>query len=294
MGQDRRQHDERLASATGLLARFSDELTALVDARLGGDWAENSEILALLALRREPPPTTRLVAELSGLNRRAVSRLVGRLHDDHLVVTRPSLADRRAVVVTLTRTGRSRFQELSDDLQGWFDASRSTAGRIVALLERSSEVDTRSAGAPLMSDPLALLEQIAMVGAELARTTRGRAELAALSGRQRVALVRIASGESTRPGALASSPGASRSTVAYTLDQLDARGLAIRRRGGLDEDRRAVTLEATSSGRLVVESVFEAVDANRAELCRLFTTIRDRRVRAANVTSRPVEAAATP
>ena len=69
-----RPNDDVIA-ATVLLARFSAGFTALVDLHLGSDWAENAEILALVSLRHDEPPTTRQIAELSGLNRRSVSRL---------------------------------------------------------------------------------------------------------------------------------------------------------------------------------------------------------------------------
>ena len=85
-----RPSDDTIA-ATVLLAQFSARFTALVDRHLGSDWAENAEILALVSLRHDEPPTTRQIAELSGLNRRAVSRL----HTDGLVVTEPSPAEHR-------------------------------------------------------------------------------------------------------------------------------------------------------------------------------------------------------
>ncbi|HEY5980035.1 MAG TPA: MarR family transcriptional regulator [Microlunatus sp.] len=268
-----------LVIAADLLAHFSAGFTALVDLHLGTDWAENREILALLSLRRLPMPTTREVTESSGCNRRAVNRLVHRLERDGIVVTRPGLTDRRAVGVELTAAGRLRFERLAADLAGYFVASRVLAADIVTRLGGPFPEPDSSA-----TDALSLLEELATVGKSLAAVPLRPAEAAPPSGRQLVALLQIAHREAVRPVDLTATLGASRTVVAYVLDQLVAKGLIIRRPGPAGTDRRAVLLSATPAGQAAADVVHASIEARGPELRRVFAAIgradagRDERV----------------
>lgn len=265
-----RPRDDMIA-ATVLLARFSVGFTALVDRHLGSDWAENAEILALVRLRHGHPPTTRQIAELSGLNRRAVSRLIYRLHTDGIVVTEPSPTDHRGVIVRPTDLGRTRFTSLMLDLDSYFDRSHATATRICQLLHLS-----RQAQALPAVDAIDVLQHLATVGADLARSLQDAAGPTGLPGRQRVALVQIASRDAVRPTDLGESLMAGRSAVAYVVDQLCAKGLVTRRRESLSGDHRAVTLTATTAGDLVVDAVYRSIRDNTPQLGAVFAAIRDR------------------
>lgn len=268
-----------LEIATDLLARFSAGFTALVDLHLGTDWADNREILALLSLRGLPTPTTREVAESSGCNRRAVNRLVHRLERDGIVVTRPGRADRRAVAVELTAVGRLRFERLAADLADYFVASRVLAADVVTHLGGPyPEPDC------VATDALSLLEELATVGKSLAAEPRRPFGTAVPSGRQLMALVQIAHREGVRPVDLTATLGASRTVVAYVLDQLVAKGLITRRPGPAGTDRRAVLLSATPAGQAAANVVYASIEARGPELCRVFAAIgragagRDERV----------------
>ena len=257
-----------LVTAAGLLARFSAGFTAFVDLHLGTDWAENQEILALLALRHRPAPTTREVAESSGCNRRAVNRLVHRLERDGIVVTRPGHADRRAVVVELTAEGRCRFERLAADLADYFVASRALAADVIAQLGGPHPGPGRA-----VADALELLEDLATVGKSLAVEAPRSAGPAAPSGRQLVALIQIANSGAVRPVDLTAGLGAGRTVVAYVLDQLVAKGLIIRRPGPAGTDRRAVLLSATPAGQATADAVYASIEARGPELCRVFAAI---------------------
>ncbi len=206
-------------AVAGLFGLFGEDLTHVVDKNLGGDWAENDEILALLALRHEPPPTTRHLAQVSGMNRRTVSRMVARLRRDDIVVVGHSPTDRRSVTVGLTDHGRSCFGALAEDVVTLFETHRGTAAQICESLgcDRPAVVTGL--------DPLTLLEQLVTAGADLVRSIQPPADRQSLSGSQRTALIRIASGEAVRPVDLGPTLGVSRSGVAYVLDQLCHKGL---------------------------------------------------------------------
>lgn len=253
-----------------LLAQVSTHITAVVDRHLGTDWADNPEILALLSLRLHPAPTTRHLRDRSGLDRRAVNRLVHRLEDEALVVTARSPVDGRAVTVTLTGHGRSRLDHLARDLDSYFDTAVPTAGEILTWLGCG-----QTPGTAPPADSLTVLEQLATAGTHLAADLNALEGLPELSGRQRVALVQIATGDSIRPGDLAGSLGANPPTVTYVINQLAAKGL-ITRSHGTSHDGRAVVLAATDAGRHGVDGVYRAIRSNTPELCSAFAAITRR------------------
>lgn len=263
------QSNRDMIAVTVLLAQFSAGFTALVDRHFGSDWAENAEILALLSLRHGQPPTTRQIAELSGLNRRAVSRLGNRLHADGIVVIEPDPTDHRSVIVRTTDLGRARFASLTRDLDSYFDRSHQAATTICRLLGVSPQ-------APPAVDALDVLQHLATVGADLARSLQAAAGPTGLPGRQRVALVQIASHDAVRPTDLGESLLAGRSAVAYVVDQLCAKGLITRQRKVLAGDHRAVILTATPAGDRIVDAVYRSIRDNTPQLGSVFTAIRSR------------------
>ncbi len=62
------------ARAVELLGRFNDDMTRVVDAVFGTQWAEIEEILARMVVASAHVVTTRRIAEASGLGRRAGPR----------------------------------------------------------------------------------------------------------------------------------------------------------------------------------------------------------------------------
>ena len=265
------QDPARWRTVAELLAQVSAEFTAIVDKNLGTDWAENPEILALLTLRLHPAPTTSQIGERSGLDRRAVSRLVNRLRHDGLVVTGRSPLDHRAISVTLTEHGRSCFETLAYDFDAYFDAARSTAEHILAHLACGPAPNVSPT-----ADALTLLEQLARVGSELVADLPAPSPSHPLSGRQRVALVRIVTGESVRPVDLAATLDANPSTITYVINQLVAKGL-VSRHQGVSDDGRAVVLMATESGQHATSGLDRAIQAKTPELCSAFTAVARRR-----------------
>ncbi|MER7070556.1 MarR family transcriptional regulator [Terrabacter sp. NPDC000476] len=262
-----RQVDEW--ALAGLLGRFGHDLTSLVDKHLGSDWAENDEILALLALRHDMGPTTREIAQLSGLHRRALSRLVTRLRQDGIVLIRTSSGDRRSVVVDLTQYGKACFDGLSQDVDELFRTHHQTAARICELLDCGHHVPGQQ------HDPLGLLEQLVRAGDDLVRSIDSAAGPASLSGSQRTALVRIAAEGGLRPVELVPTLGFGRSGVAYVVNRLCDKGLVQRERNGVEGDARAVMLTVTAEGRAAAVSVTKAAAMHRLRLGPLFAQVRD-------------------
>jgi DNA-binding MarR family transcriptional regulator len=259
----------RQGALAGLLGRFGHDLTSLIDIHLGSDWAENDEILALLNLRHNMRPTTREIAEVSGLHRRAMSRLVTRLSQDGIVLVRPCSSDGRAVVVELTHYGRTCFDALERDVDALFRTHRETAARICELLGCEETAPGRQ------HDPLSLLEHLVRLGDELVRSIDSAAGAASLSGSQRTALVRIAAKGSVRPVELVPRLGFGRSGVAYVVDRLCEKGLVKRQRDGVAGDARGVLLTATPEGRAAAVSVAKAASSQRLRLGPLFAQVRD-------------------
>lgn len=262
-----------------LLGGLGADLTGVVDRRLGSDWAENDEILALLALRHGEPRTTRDLAGTSGMNRRTLSRMTARLRDADIVRVAPSAADRRAVALSLTDHGRACFAALERDVATLLERHRDTAAEICDRLERApGAVDEGpgSAGPLGPLGPLDLLEVIVGAGADLVRSIAPPAGPGQLSGSQRTALVRIAAGGLVRPVDLGPALGIGRSGVAYVIDRLCAKGLVARRRDEVAGDRRAVLLEATDAGRQGASAVEAAVEVHGPRLLSVFAAVRDR------------------
>ncbi|WP_285025424.1 MarR family transcriptional regulator [Plantibacter sp. ME-Dv--P-122b] len=260
--------DDEHARAIELLGHFNDQLTRTVDGVFGTRWAEIEEIIALIALARDSVITTRALADISGLGRRAVSRLIARLKDDGVVTTRSSDQDGRVVEVVLTEHGQEQAEELRSRGLALLHDSRELAQELGAILQTTIiDVD------PFGGDPLVLLLDASTVGARLvsympAAATRGR-----MAARQRAALVYIATSGEVRPGELAGPLEVSNAGSAYLIDQLCAKGFIRRHRHEVVDDRRAVILRATPDGLNAVAAVAHGVREEREALSRLFLQI---------------------
>ena len=173
------------------------------------------------------------------------------------------------MIVILTDLGRDRFTSLARDLDSFFDRSHTTATRICELLEASPQ-------AVPAADALDILEHLATVGADLASSLTAAAGPTGLPGRQRVALVHIASHDAVRPTDLGESLMVGRSTIAYVVDLLCAKGLITRRRIALAGDHRAVILTPTPAGHRVVDAVYRSIRENTPQLGSVFTAIAGR------------------
>jgi DNA-binding MarR family transcriptional regulator len=88
----------------------------------------------LLGVLRDRRPTMNELSKLLGLDKSSVSGLVERAERRGLVTRAPSAADGRAVLVSLTDTGRSLASE----------ASTQFGGDVVALLNLLSPSDRRA------------------------------------------------------------------------------------------------------------------------------------------------------
>ena len=256
------------ARAMDLLGRFNDDLTRTVDAVFDTRWAEIEEIIALIALARDGVITTRDMAEISALGRRAVSRLILRLKDARLVFTQPSPRDGRSVEVVLADRGHHQAEDLRSRAVGLLQSNRGLALELGALLR----VDSAEIPSP-SPDPLALLLDASLAGAKLVSympvaATRGR-----MAARQRAALVYVAAVGEVRPGALAEPLEVSHAGVAYLVDQLCAKGFLRRHRNEIASDKRAVVLRATPEGMDAVAAVAHGIAQERIPLSRLFLQI---------------------
>lgn len=255
--------------AVELLGRFNDEMTAVIDDAFGTEWAEIEEMIVLVLLAAEGSVTTRRLAEVSHLDRRALSRLVARMRSENLVTTSPSAADRRAVEVALTELGEHRSGVLRRSITVFFHRSADIAHEISEGLQ---PVEHPRASSP-SADALDLLRRVCEAGASLVRAMPGAATQGMLAARQRAALVQIAAQGGTRPNELIPSLGVSRAGVAYIVDQLCAKGFIVRRRDAVREDRRAVVLEVTEAGMLAIGAVTDAIERERGSLSDLFSEI---------------------
>lgn len=258
-----------LNRAMDLLGQFSDRLTHVFDDAFGTKWAEIEDILAIAELLTGRFVTTRILADNSGLDRRAISRMIARLRSEGLVTTRPSEADRRAVEVVLTGRGEQHAGVLRTSLDGFFRASSEIASQISEGLQPSSPLPPPT----VPVDPVDLLQRVCKAGAALVNTMPSAASEGQLAARQRAALVQIVSQGGVRPNDLSPALGVSRAGVAYIVDQLSAKGFVSRRRGAVPEDRRAVVLEATAEGIDAVQAVMDGIGRQRESLAILFAEV---------------------
>lgn len=259
------------ARAVELLGRFNDDMTRVVDAVFGTQWAEIEEILARVVVASEHVVTTRRIADVSGLGRRAVSRLVLRLQTEGLVSTRPSDADKRAVEVVLTDRGKEQTERLRAEVTTFLRRSDGIAREISQGLQGASPSPTSGPSV----DPLELLLRICASGAALVAymppaATRGR-----LAARQRAALVMIAGAGGIRPNDLAEPLEVSPPGVVYIVDQLCAKGFVERRRGAVPGDGRAVVLAATAAGLRAIGAVMDGIEHERERLVALFAEVAE-------------------
>jgi DNA-binding MarR family transcriptional regulator len=255
--------------AMALLGRFNDDLTRVFDATFGTQWAEIEEMLAIAAIATDPRVTTRRLAEITRMNRRTVSRMILRMQQAGLIVTRPALTDRRAVEISFSTDGDERLDMLRTAITDFFVASRAVAREIGEGLGGQTYARAEAA----LAEPLALLLRVCAAGLALVRAMPDAASEGRLAARQRAALVHIATTGGARPQDLSEALELSRAGVAYVVDQLCAKGFAIRRRGVIPEDRRAVVVEATPEGMGAVQSVMKGIERQRETLADLFSEV---------------------
>lgn len=254
--------------AMGMLGQFNDALTSVFDDAFGTRWAEIEDMSAIAAIVVAGSLTTRRLAEISGLDRRAVTRMLTRLREGGLTVTRPAAHDRRAVAIHLTDRGERQVATLRAEITAFFLASRELARQIADGLGAGPG---QPPAAP--ADPLDLLARVCDAGVALVRVMPAATAAGALAARQRAALVQIAMTGGVRPNELATGLGVPPPTVSYIVDQLCAKGYARRRTGGVPGDRRAVILEATVDGQVAVQTVLVAIGRQREGLAALFGEI---------------------
>ena len=101
------------------------------------------------------------------------------------------------------------------------------------------------------TDTAVILERLGKLLRELTRMTGGADEGPALTTTQRIALIEIADASPLRLNDLAGRIGTSAPTASRTVDILDDLGLVARETD--PADRRAVRIELTPAGRLLVD-----------------------------------------
>lgn len=255
--------------AMELLGHFNDQLTHVIDDAYGTQWAEIEEIVAIVTLVSAQVVSTRQLAEVSGLDRRAVSRLVARLRSEGQITTRQSPTDRRVIEVVLTESGERRAAGLRRSVTELFRESRDIAREISSGMNPTAQTRVPDTS----PDPMDLLRRVCQAGAALVRFMPEAATQGQLAARQRAALVQIATQGGVRPTDLSPSLGVSRAGAAYIVDQLCAKGFVLRRRGGVPDDRRAVVLEATIEGIHAVRSVLDGIEHHRELFAGLFAEV---------------------
>ncbi|SMQ62075.1 Winged helix DNA-binding domain-containing protein [Plantibacter sp. VKM Ac-1784] len=260
--------DEAHARAIELLGQFNDRLTRAVDEVFGTRWAEIEEIIALIVIARDSVITTRSLADISGLGRRAISRLIARLKEAGLVTTRSSDRDGRVVEVVLTGHGHEQAEALRTGALALLGDSRELARELGAILQTTG-LDAH----PSAADPLDLLLDASTAGAKLVTYMPVAATQGRMAARQRAALVYIATHEGVRPGALSEPLEVSHAGAAYLIDQLCDKGFIRRHRNEVADDRRAVILRATPEGLSAVAAVAHGVREERVPLARVFLHI---------------------
>lgn len=257
------------ARAMQLLGAFNDQMTRVIDGVYGTQWAEIEEMSALVALASERALTTRRLAEVSGLGRRAVSRLVVRLRAEGVVATRTPDADQRAVEVVLTPEGDRLAETLRTAITAFLRHSAEIATEISLGLGDPASVALPDAPA----DALELLGRICASGAALVSYMPAAAREGKRAARQRAALVAIAMQGGVRPSSLSAPLEVSPAGVAYIVDQLCAKGFVERRRGEVAGDARAVLLRVTDEGMRAVASVSAGIESESERLTGLFAEI---------------------
>jgi DNA-binding MarR family transcriptional regulator len=255
--------------AMELLGQFNDDITRVIDDVFGTQWAEIEEIVALIALVTDHAVTTRRIADVSGMNRRAISRMVSGLREEGLAVTRRSESDGRIVEVVLTDRGEQRAKMLRAAVDGLFGRRRDLARELSAGSHPTDAPRTPGFSA----DPIDLLRRICEAGASLVSFMPGAATQGHLAARQRAALVQITTQSGVRPTDLSPSLGVSPAGAAYIVDQLCAKGFVTRRRGEVPGDQRAVILEATTEGTAAVDAVLEGIEHQREVFSHLFAEV---------------------
>lgn len=257
------------ARAMQLLGAFNDQMTRVIDGVFGTQWAEIEEMSALVALASERSLTTRRLAEVSGLGRRAISRLVVRLRAEGVVTTRASGTDGRAVEVALTPDGERLAEGLRTAITAFLRHSAEIAAEISLGLGDPATTELPA----IPADALELLGRVCASGAALVGYMPAAAREGKRAARQRAALVAIAMQDGVRPSALSAPLEVSPAGVAYIVDQLCAKGFVERRRGEVAGDARAVLLRVTDEGMRAVASVSAGIESESARLTALFAEI---------------------
>lgn len=253
--------------AMELLGSFNDEMTRVYDQVSGTRWAEIEEILVVAAIACGEPVTTRELADMTRVNRRAMSRLIARLTSEGVVQTHRAEHDRRAMAVVFAPEGERRAAALRVAMTRFFADSAELARTVNAGLGGGAQEPREES-----SEVMDLLRRVCETGVALVRAMPGAASQGQLAARQRAALVLIAGQGAARPRELAAALGVSRPGAAYIVDQLCAKSFIVRRRGVI-ADRRAVVLEATPAGIHAVGAVMAAIETQRDALADVFGEI---------------------
>lgn len=255
------------------LSTFTVGMTDIIDHTFGTLDVGDAEALAIVALIGAPSMSTADLRGCSGLSRRAHDLLVHQLIDHGLVRRAPSPRDRRLRLVTLTRRGRRRADELERRLLDYFRESGELVGDILRMLGEPSDKAVPRAQVDLA--PLDVVVHMSRLGHTLDAAILEQGAPKHPKNRDQLALLLIAAGPPARPSNLADALTLTAGGLTRVLDQLESDRLVVREYGRMETDRRAVVVDLTSDGRQVVAAIAAGLASIKPELRSLFTGLAE-------------------
>lgn len=246
----------RASEALGLLVQYSVEITRIAAATLGDPLADNRHIEILSLLRVGPLSPGELQAR-TGLTPSAVSRILRTQEDEGLIMRTRSPRDGRSRQATLTTKGRRRIRDFQDRLTDYFRSAGPAMRSMLALL------DAPGLEHPVHDtvDVLAIVTGMAHAGARYVEdVTAATRPYGLVDDAARYILCLVDLRGSIRPSQIASELQMTATRVSATLDRLDRAGLIRRRHDTMENDRRAVVVQATATGRRAARDIYAVFD----------------------------------
>jgi DNA-binding MarR family transcriptional regulator len=248
--------ERRLLRAHALLVEFSWALSRIARETLGEGNVGNRSVQLLLLLHQHPDLRPSEAAAALTVSRSTVSHMLDALELQRLVTRRMSVADRRAVTVSLTAEARNRVRRAEAELGEEFVARSLDLAEVGSLLTGAHGAEVERIRSPLEAG-FALARAGAGFVAEVepALEPYGVREF-----RDRLALSLLHERGPLRPVRLAEDLRLTRAGANAVIRRLSALGLVERTLPDGGGDRRAVLVALTPRGRdasLAVLDVFE-------------------------------------
>ena len=255
-----------LASLTGFLLRRAYALTVDRARSSLGDDANARDVGILMVLEERGPMSQGALADLMGVNRTIMVKLIGALEEGGYVLRERNPADRRAYALTITDAGRRRhvdlLAELSDveeAITANLDSNQST--RLNSLL-RQLLSEAALTTLPLLRDHPGFLITAAYHEA-LTRAVDALSPIG-IEPRHFGALVVIDRDGPCTQQHVAERLGVSAPGVLPVIDDLDERGLVDRTR--VASDRRSYDLTLTPTGLDRLNAALDRITSVNADI----------------------------